>query len=319
MANKQKQRQSTEANENLDISAAMAGWSFHPGQINVRLIRGRNRKSKIQVRLELGVLQMELSGRPDGKRPHNSRSELDYQFSRLNRYVKTHSSDHEFQLVSRDCQALRQESALYYHRYLSMFILGRFEAVIRDTQHNLDVLDLCHKYAASERDRDQLEQYRPYILMMQGRARGMLALEAGYAKTALAYLRGTLRKIIAAYGQPEARKSMEAQTILAMMRDIRRQLPPDPRVELHRQLQRALSHERYEEAASLRDQLMALHTADAASQGDVQTADTSGTQTRGSRNRLRRSPPGGAQENHRESRDARDTRDTHDTQDGAAA
>lgn len=310
MAKQPKPRQSTESKENLDISAALAGWSFHPGQINVRLIRGRNRKSKIQVRLELGVLQMELSGRPDGKRPHNSRSELDYQFSRLNRYIKGHGSDHDYQLAARDCQALRQESALYYHRYLSMFILGRFEAVIRDTQHNLDVLDLCRKYAASERDREQLEQYRPYILMMQGRARGMLALEAGYAKTALAYLRGTLRKIIAAYGHPEARKSMEVQTILAMMRDIRRQLPPDPRVELHRQLQRALSHERYEEAASLRDQLMALHTADAASHGEVHTAESSIPQPHQSRHRLRRVPPGSSADNQR---------DNHDTQDGAAA
>ncbi len=305
-----KQRQGTESKENLDISAALAGWSFQPGQINVRLIRGRNRKSKIQVRLELGVLQMELSGRPDGRRPHNSRSELDYQFSRLNRHIKAHSSDQDFQLIARDCQALRQESALYYHRYLSMFILGRFDAVIRDTQHNLNVLDLCRKYAASERDRDQLEQYRPYILMMQGRARGMVALEAGYANTALAYLRGTLRKIIAAYGQPEARKSMEAQTILAMMRDIRRQLPPDPRVELHRQLQRAVSHERYEEAASLRDQLMALHAADAASSGEVHAGNSSIPQRRESRNRVRREPPGSS---------AGNQSDNHGAQDGSAA
>ncbi len=310
MAKQPKQRQSTDSRENLDISAALAGWSFQPGQINVRLISGRNRKSKIQVRLELGVLQMELSGRPDGKRPHNSRSELDYQFSRLNRHIKTHNSDQDFQLVARDCQALRQESALYYHRYLSMFILGRFEAVIRDTQHNLDVLDMCRKYAASERDREHLEQYRPYILMMQGRARGMVALEAGYAKTALAYLRGTLRKIISAYGQPEARKSMEAQTILAMMRDIRRQLPPDPRVELHRQLQRALSHERYEEAASLRDQLMALQATDAASAGEIRAGNSPVSHRRESRDRLGRLPRG---------RSAGNQRGNHDAQDGSAA
>jgi hypothetical protein len=191
------------------------------------------------------------------------RSELDYQFSRLNRYVRTHSSDHGFQLLPRDCHALRLESALYYNRYLSMFILGRFSAVIRDTQHNLDVLDVCRKYGMSESDRNCLEQYRPYIIMMQGRAQAMQSLEDGFAKTALAYLRGTLRKIINAYGQPEARQSMEAQTILAMMRDIRKQLPPDPRVELHKQLQRALSNERYEEAASLRDQLMAMHATEA--------------------------------------------------------
>jgi hypothetical protein len=31
----------------------------------------------IQVRLELGILQMALEGRPDGRRPHGSPSLLD--------------------------------------------------------------------------------------------------------------------------------------------------------------------------------------------------------------------------------------------------
>ena len=35
---------------------------------------------------------------------------------------------------------------MFYHRYLSLFVLEQFEAVIRDTQHNLNVLDICKRF-----------------------------------------------------------------------------------------------------------------------------------------------------------------------------
>jgi len=60
----------------MDITQALRGWSFEPGQVNVRLIRGNDGKPKLQLRLDLGLLQMELDGRPDGKRPHRAPTEL---------------------------------------------------------------------------------------------------------------------------------------------------------------------------------------------------------------------------------------------------
>ena len=47
---------------------------------------------------------------------------------------------------------------MFYHRYLSMFVLEQYDAVIRDTQHNLDVLDLCARYGKTDYDRMCLEQ-----------------------------------------------------------------------------------------------------------------------------------------------------------------
>ena len=35
----------------MDISAALRGWNFQPGQVNVRLIRGNDGKPKLQLRL----------------------------------------------------------------------------------------------------------------------------------------------------------------------------------------------------------------------------------------------------------------------------
>ncbi len=247
----------------MDITSVLAGWHFRPGRINVRLIRGRDGKKKIQWRLDLGLLQMEVNGRPDARRPHNMRSELDYHRQRLARHQKSVRSDQGFSLTGRECQALREESVLYYHRYLAFFALGDYDGAVGDTQHNLDVLDMCRKYGRTERDRAILEQYRPYILMIQGRARACLAIQQGFARTALAYLRGTLRRILAVCGHPAGRNSMEARILLEMIRAVRRHVPPDPKEQLHQLLLQAVAHERYEEAASLRDQILAMRTADA--------------------------------------------------------
>lgn len=246
-----------------DISSALSGWSFEPGQVNVRIIRGRDGKAKIQLRLDLGLLQMEVSGRPDGKRPHKHTSELDYQLHRLKKHRATGGDEKDFQLTRRECQVLREESAMFYHRYLSLFVLGQYDGVVRDTRHNIGVLDLCHTFGPTEQDREILEQYRPYIIMMEGRARACAALRDGYINTAIAFLRGTLRSVIHTYGNPAARESPEALILSDMIHDIRRQLPPDPREELNKLLKKAVSGEKYEEAAQLRDQLLALHAAGA--------------------------------------------------------
>jgi len=249
----------------LDISSALRGWSFQPGQVNVRLIRGADGKPKLQLRLDLGLLQMELSGRPDGKRPHRSVSELEFQTRKLRKQWERRGDDGGFALTPRDCQALREESAMFYHRYLSLFVLEQYESVVRDTQHNLDVLDLCSKYGRSDHDRTCLEQYRPYVIMMQVRAKGCEALRKGYVQTALAYLRGGVKLIVKIAPDGERRKQLrrsnEAQILLDMIRQIRRQLPPDPRRIVQKQLKAALAAERYEEAAELRDELLAMEAA----------------------------------------------------------
>jgi hypothetical protein len=251
----------------MDISAALRGWDFSPGQVNVRLIRGNDGKPKLQLRLDLGLLQMELNGRPDGKRPHRSRTELDFQVRKLHRHVTRRGSDAGFSLAASDCQALREESAMFYHRYLSLFVLEQYEPVIRDTQHNLDVLDICAKYGRNDYDRMCLEQYRPYIIMMQTRAKACEALRQGFVKTSMAYLRGGLKRIARLVPREDRRKALrsssEAEILVDMLRQIRVQLPADPKIVLRKKLRAAISEERYEEAAALRDQLVAMESTSA--------------------------------------------------------
>lgn len=242
-----------------DLRLITDDWAYEPGQINVRKIRGADNRIKIQMRVDLGVLQMEVDGRPDGRKPHNQESLLDYHSRRLDSHKRRNGTELGYTLDADECREIREEAFQYYQRYLANFVLEDYEAVSRDTKRNLDVLDLCVKYAEEDEDRYALEQYRPYIVMMHYRSKGLAAVKNRAFRTALAHVECGL-KILKNYfkeiGQARAyRSSDEVQVLKMLRREIRRHLPVDPVLMARKMLKRAVAEERYEDAARLRDEL----------------------------------------------------------------
>jgi hypothetical protein len=246
-----------------DISPVLRGWDYETGTINVRKIAGIDGQPKLQMRVDLGLLQMEMTGRPDGARPHGCESLLDYFERELVEHRATQGSELGFHLTREQCQDLREEAVMYYQRYLGLFVLEDFRGVIRDTARNLRVLDLCGKFATEEQDRLILEQYRPYIIMMNTRADASIHYNNKHYKPALDIVQGGLQKMkdfFASFGQEDAyAKSNEARVLKRFAKEIRRKIPLDPITKLHQQLERAVKTERYEEAARLRDELKKVH------------------------------------------------------------
>lgn len=245
-----------------DISSLLGEWPFESGHINVRKIRGLDGRVKIQMRVDLGLLQMEMEGRPDGVHPYGCESVLAHHIEGLRQHMLRNGTELGYELDRDACRELREEAALYYHRYLALFVLEDFEGVERDTQRNLKALDLCKKFAGDDRDRFALEQYRPYIVMMNTRAKALRALERGDTRRALQAVENSLRTLKAffkGYQQPQAYfRSPEVRMLRKLRGQIKRGLPSDPVVELRRQLRAALAEERYEDAARLRDELSIL-------------------------------------------------------------
>jgi len=242
-----------------DITPLLKGWDYEPGTISVRRILGKDGAPKLQMRLDLGLLQMELSGRPDGATPHGCESLLDYFETQLVEHKRRNGTELGFHLTGAQCQLLREEAAMYYQRHLSLFILEEYPGVVRDTARNLRVLDFCGRYAVEEQDRLILEQYRPYILMMNARARASMQFKAKKYGEALKTVQTGLIEIkdfFEKFGQPDAHShSQEVRVLRTFAREIRKKLPVDPVEKLRSQLSRALRAERYEEAAKLRDEL----------------------------------------------------------------
>ena len=82
-----------------DISPILKSWEYDLRQeMMVRRIRGKDHRMKIQMRLDLGILQMEEEGRPDGKRPHGKDSLLEYFETVTTKMKKKYGSNADFSL-----------------------------------------------------------------------------------------------------------------------------------------------------------------------------------------------------------------------------
>lgn len=243
----------------LDISKILADWPYEPGKVSVRRIRGADKRDKIQLRLDLGLLQMETTGRPDGARPHGCESLLAHCEHDLQRFKETHGGDDGYQLDGQACEDLRAEGVMYYHRYLAEFVLEDYAAVERDTKRNLRLMDFCRSYGAKQSDRDALEQYRPYVLMMCTRAQAQGSLRDGRPKDALAAVHHGMENIEQFYRTWDedklTDKSGELSILRVLAKEIEGRIPLDPVTKLRNELDTAVSEERYEEAAVLRDQI----------------------------------------------------------------
>ena len=243
----------------LDIGPIMEGWPYEPGKLSVRRVLGEDGREKIQLRLDLGVLQMETLGRPDGRRPHGYESYLAYYKARLIRHRREHGDDEGFLLNDRDCELLRNEMLMYYHRYLSEFALDEYDAVIRDTTRNIESMDLCSQYATTEADQGAQERFRPYIIMMRARARALEALRDDDFAGARRAVQTGLQEIrdYAPWEEREERseESVEVQILETLLEEITEREPVDPVRAVEVALERAVAEERYEDAARFRDQL----------------------------------------------------------------
>src|ERR1041384_5250814 len=111
----------------LDLNTLLRDWPHEPGASKVRKIIGLDGREKLQLRIDLGVLQMEVAGRPDGQRPHNCESLLVYHQRRAER---AEARGETYELNPEQCNDLQQEGIQYYHRYLSLFQITDFPGVI---------------------------------------------------------------------------------------------------------------------------------------------------------------------------------------------
>jgi hypothetical protein len=247
---------------NDDLTHLLNSWPLEPGRVNARRIVGLDGRAKLQIRIDLGVLQMEIEGRPDGARPHGAESVLAWQQQRLARYAAEAGGSTGFVLSQDECRAIREEAVQYYHRYVALFALGDFAGVVRDTTRNLEAFDLCRDHGETELDRTILEQFRPGVLMMRARSDAEMALTEGRPKQALAALDQGLAELRAAFMEAGRTGEFESANEVQLLRGMRDalvpKLPASQKVELQERLRAALDAENYELAAILRDELRML-------------------------------------------------------------
>jgi len=241
---------------NLDLNNLLEGWPHEPGQIRVRKVLGNDGKEKLQLRIDLGLIQLEMAGRPDGLRPHGSESLLDWHRERAE---AADAKDEEYHLSNEECNELQQESIQYYHRYIALFQLGDYAGVIRDTQRNLALLDFVAQHTNRDEVNWAFEQFRAYVLMMNTRAKASIELERQDFKAAVARIeRGRQRIVEALEQRPDGgQEAPEIQFLDQWLEELRSKQPLSKLEQLEREMSQAIAAEAYERAAEIRDAIRA--------------------------------------------------------------
>ena len=240
-----------------DITRILDGWEYEPGELRVRKITSQDGRVLIQIRMDLGIMQLEWSGRPDGRQPHDRGSLLDHY--RDARESHRREGTGPFTLRAEDCWALGQEAMQYYWRRISFFELKEYGRAEEDAVHNLGILDLCGECGEHESDRQIADQYRVFVTTHRIQARALAHLEGEEYVTALAVIRAGIAEVEAILRSQGDLEAMESCTELGFLRnweqEVEERRPRSKREQLRCDLQVAVAAEKFELAASLRDRL----------------------------------------------------------------
>ena len=96
--------------EQNNIDPILKQWTFDPQAVSVRLLTLPDREV-IQLRIDLGLLQLEVADRPDGWRPGG---EPTYLPVHENKRQQQHGD--EFVLSEEQCSEIDREFVQFYHR-----------------------------------------------------------------------------------------------------------------------------------------------------------------------------------------------------------
>ncbi len=248
-----------------DMTELLATWPCDEGQADgsaARLIRTASGEVELQVRVELGMLQMRAVGRPDGVPTEKTA------LARLRQSLAAHRrgcNRHEsFGIGESDAAELDCEGRLYAKRYLAWFGMGRWNRVARDARHHLAAIEFAQSHASpTSPSLLSLRRWLPYAVMMLARAESAKATAEGDVRTALKLINSAQRRIKRHFrrlgdGRIAYTESSEVAALKQVTRRLREQVPESMRRKLKRQLNKAVASEDFERAATLRDRL-ALH------------------------------------------------------------
>ena len=211
----------------------------------VRRFVGKDGNEKLQLRVDLGLLQLNAEGRPDGKRPHGHPSLLEYFVSKLNQYKDSQNGeDAGFTLNKEDCSRLQMEALQYHHRYVCLLQLEDYPNVIRDTSRNLRLFEFVETYAESEELAWSLQQFRPQVLMIHTRARATQSLQKEDYVSAIDEIEQGIEKLEQFYSSHERtemlERSPEIQSLEKWLTEVKRERPLTRREQLEQDLDEAV-------------------------------------------------------------------------------
>lgn len=249
-----------------DLDDVMQAWPYdpEPGEVLAREVRARDGRVVLQIRIELGILQLEVADRPDGLRPHGAATYLEH----LREHVANHEDEDQREggeawTMSRPQRVeADREFVQFYHRRMAWLALRRYDKAVRDADHTLALMDLVHRRGGDLEYIASHEQFRGLVLFHRAQAQAASALERSEPEEAVDALREGAEEIARHqrvwWEQRDPSESPNPSLVEQLRlgeQEIRRSFAVEKT--LREQLDDAVAREDYERAALLRDQILA--------------------------------------------------------------
>jgi hypothetical protein len=234
-----------------DIDFLLHEWPFQPGVISARMVKAGDGREVMQMRIEMGVLQMETTGRPDGERPGGFEMYLDY----LNSLI-LHSVD-TFSLSEEQCLEIDREFVQFYHRRICCLALREFRRAVADAKYTLALMDFVVSWSSDQDYTTSHEQYRPFVMFHRVQAGALAALQESGPEAAIEEINRGLEQLREVYVKLEAEEQFDGDELVNQLVQMKESLREEYHIgrTLAEQLSDAISTEQYERAARIRDEI----------------------------------------------------------------
>lgn len=245
----------------LDLEEVLDGWTTPVGEVAARLVTGRGGEPLIQLRIDLGLLQMALEGRPDGRSYRDRSSALEY---------LTRELDGRRSAVSRsDWDELSREFLQSNYRRVALSHLAEerlsrgdtagakelINRAIGDIEHCLRSLELHEQVHG---DAGPNGQQRPTLIFNGTRLRTQLLVVEGCYDDAIEEIsrgREALEALLSDLGLESEQRENDPgiEYLNELERRIREQYGVSQT--LRERLEAAIEDEDFEAAAAIRDEM----------------------------------------------------------------
>jgi len=237
-----------------DIDCILETWKYQPGLAQARLVQASDGRQVIQLRVDLGILQLETAGRPDGANPHGHLTYYDYVKEQARLARKTQAN---FTLSEEQCQEADREFLQYYHRRMCWLALRQYERAIKDAEHTLAFMDFVKRHSPTDEYLHAHEQYRGFVLFQRTQAAAALQVENNTPEGAIREIHEGIELLRDFFTFYEREEEMEEDQMVQHLRHVEATLRQQFHIDatLEEQLQQAIADEDYERAARLRDKM----------------------------------------------------------------
>ena len=235
----------------MHLDDILQKWEFDPHTLNVRMVKGKDDRDVIQMRVDMGVLQLEVVGRPDGVSVEGHPTYLDF----LQQLVLENPTA---ELDEDQCMEVDREFMQFSHRRICWLRLQYYHRAVIDADHTLRLMDVSERVSPDEEWTRSHEQYRPFVLFHRTQAAALGALEEEESgEDAVHAINSGLETIREFFVKHEAEEHFEEDELVVRLIELRETLRSEYEVgqTLREKLTAAVEQEQYELAAKLRDEL----------------------------------------------------------------